>query len=231
MEQQHNSYSIPFSLFNIPGTEGFTGRQEELTKIKDALHSDDSRRIAILYGLGGIGKSQIAATYAKRNREHYSAIFWLNAQSEDSLTQSFAHIASQIHQQHTIIKGSSDPSSTTSTQDAVITVKSWLGLPRNRNWLLIFDNYDNISLSENSSVQTRTIDEYIPQLLQGCIIITTRSSNIMMGRRIKINKLDNIVESMDILSYTSERKDFANGRSLYLFEVIITKLLYRPRCY
>jgi len=45
---------------------------------------DGSRRIVVLYGLGGIGKIQFTVAYAKRHKDNYSAVFWLNIKDEDS---------------------------------------------------------------------------------------------------------------------------------------------------
>jgi hypothetical protein len=42
--------------------------------------------------IGGIGKTQLTVAYAKRHKDNYSAIFWLNIKDEeDSLKQSFAN--------------------------------------------------------------------------------------------------------------------------------------------
>lgn len=62
---------------------GFSGRQEELATVDAALTSDYS--IAVLHGLGGVGKSTIAREYAWRNRERYSVIWWLDAQNEEGI--------------------------------------------------------------------------------------------------------------------------------------------------
>ena len=54
-------------------------------EIQRSLSGDSSRRVAILHGLGGIGKTQLAVAYAKRYRDYYSAIFWLNIKDEISV--------------------------------------------------------------------------------------------------------------------------------------------------
>ena len=64
------------------------------------LNGDGSRRAVVLYGLGGIGKTQLSVAYAKRHKDNYSAIFWVNIKDEDSLKQSFARIAKQILREH-----------------------------------------------------------------------------------------------------------------------------------
>jgi hypothetical protein len=60
-------------------------REDELSKIHMTLKGDGSRRAVILHGLGGIGKTQLSIAYAKRHKDNYSVIFWLNIKDEDSL--------------------------------------------------------------------------------------------------------------------------------------------------
>lgn len=59
----------------------FSGRDEELAAVHAALAHDGA--IAVVHGLGGIGKSSVAREYGWRNREAYSVVWWLNAQTED----------------------------------------------------------------------------------------------------------------------------------------------------
>ena len=94
------TFSVSFSLSEVAETEYFCARQKELAEIHSKLSGDGSRRTVILYGLGGIGKTQLAIAYAKRHRADYSAVFWLNSKNEDSLKQSFARVARRILQEH-----------------------------------------------------------------------------------------------------------------------------------
>jgi hypothetical protein len=71
-------------------------RETELVEMHRQLGGDGSRQIVILYGLGEIGKTQLSIIYAKRHKDNYSAIFWLNIKDENSLKQSFAKVARQI---------------------------------------------------------------------------------------------------------------------------------------
>ena len=75
-------------------------REQELEEIHKAISGDGSRRTVVLHGLGGIGKTQLTVAYAKRHRDSYSAIFWLNIKDEDALKQSFANVARQILREH-----------------------------------------------------------------------------------------------------------------------------------
>src|SRR5271170_7738318 len=91
--RKFEDFSVSFSLSDVSETEHFVARETELMEIHRTLSGDGSRRIAVLHGLGGIGKTQLSVAYAKQYRDSYSAIFWLNIKDEDSLKQSFANSA------------------------------------------------------------------------------------------------------------------------------------------
>jgi isopentenyl phosphate kinase len=93
---KRKDFSVTFSLSDVSDVEYFVAREDKLSEIYKKLKSDRSRRAVILHGLGGIGKIQLSITYAKRYKDNYSAIFWLNIKDKDSLIQSFAKLAKQI---------------------------------------------------------------------------------------------------------------------------------------
>lgn len=64
---------------------GFSGREEELAALSAALATDGS--IAVIHGLGGVGKSSLAREFAWRNREQYAVAWWLNAETEDGIIE------------------------------------------------------------------------------------------------------------------------------------------------
>ncbi len=89
--------SVHFSLSEVPEVQEFVGRKKELTRIKEAFQGDGSqRKVVLLHGLGGIGKTQLAITSMKEHRDIYSATFWLNGKNEDTLKQSFAGMAKRL---------------------------------------------------------------------------------------------------------------------------------------
>lgn len=59
----------------------------------ELLYSHNNRTCVVLHGLGGIGKTQLAIEYIRRHKEKYTAIFWLNANDQDSLKLSFRDVA------------------------------------------------------------------------------------------------------------------------------------------
>ena len=53
------------TLNSVPRIEGFIGREEELKRLNELLNSE--RVVALVSGVGGIGKSSLALEYFRRN--------------------------------------------------------------------------------------------------------------------------------------------------------------------
>jgi hypothetical protein len=162
-----------------------------------ALSGDGFRQTAILYGLGGIGKTQLSIAYAKRHKDSYSAIFWLNIKDKDSLKQSFAKVARQILREHPSASRLSNVDTNKNLDEVVDAVKAWLSLPNNTRWLIIYDNYDNPKLPGNTDPAAVDIRKFLPESYQESIIITTRSSQVRFGHPIQIRKLWDTNENLD----------------------------------
>jgi len=183
----------------------FVGRQDELQNISTALVGDGSRHTAILHGLGGIGKTQLAVAYATQHKDNYSAILWLNIQDEASIKQSFAVAAKRILRHQPLAKYLSTVDLTGNLDDIVDAVLAWLSEPQNTRWLAIYDNYDNPRVPSNHDLNAVDIRRFLPDSYQGSVIITTRSSEVRQGRRVLVRKLESKQESVDILSNASRR--------------------------
>ncbi len=74
----------------------FSGRDDELAAVHAALSRDGA--IAVVHGLGGVGKSSVAREYGWRNRDTYSVIWWLNAQTEDRIIDGFVSLGAMFVQ-------------------------------------------------------------------------------------------------------------------------------------
>ncbi|PQE29295.1 hypothetical protein CJF30_00004368 [Rutstroemia sp. NJR-2017a BBW] len=203
---KREDFSVAFSLSNVSDVQHFVARKTELIKIHKALSGDGSRRAVVLHGLGGIGKTQLSIAYAKRHKDSYSAIFWLNIKDEDSLKQSFAKVAKQISREHLLAFRLSNVDTKENLDDVVDAVKAWLSLPHNTRWLMIYDNYDNPKLPGNTDPTTVDIRKFLPESYHGSIIITTRSSQVRNGYQIHIRKLGDVQDSLEILSNVSRRE-------------------------
>ncbi|KAI9775341.1 MAG: hypothetical protein M1839_001257 [Geoglossum umbratile] len=126
---KYKNFSILFSLSMISEIEHFVAREDELRDIHEALRGDGCRRTVVLHGLGGIGKTQLAIAYAKRHKDNYSAIFWLNIKDEDSLKQSFANVAKQILREYPSA-GWFSSVNMKNLDEVIDAVKAWQGLRR-----------------------------------------------------------------------------------------------------
>jgi hypothetical protein len=189
-------------------------REEELKEIHRRLRGDGTRRTVVLCGLGGIGKTQLTIAYAKRHKDSYSAIFWLNIKDEDSLKQSFAKAARQILREHPSASRLSSVDIKENLDEVVDAVKAWLSLPNNTRWLTIYDNYDNPKLAGNTDLMAVDIRKFLPESYQGSVIITTRSSQVKIGHPIQIGKLEDVHDSVKILSNASRREGLIDGKRL-----------------
>ncbi|RYP65604.1 hypothetical protein DL771_008212 [Monosporascus sp. 5C6A] len=193
------------------------GRDKAFKRLKGEIDkavkgSDGSRRVVLLHGLGGIGKTQLAIAYAKRNKGSHSAVFWLNIKDENSLKHSFSMVAKRILREHP--SASRLSSVDTENLDEVIdAVKAWLSLPNNTRWLLIYNNYDNPKLPSNKDPAALDIDDFLPESYQGSVVITTRSSQVKIGHPIRIRKIENVLDSIEILSNASNRQGLIHASS------------------
>ncbi|KAF3768241.1 hypothetical protein M406DRAFT_75494 [Cryphonectria parasitica EP155] len=167
---QHNDFSVAFSLFDVPETQYSVAREEELAEMHEKLMSDGSRRVVVLHGLGGIGKTQIAVMYAKRYRDEYSAIFWLNIKDEVSIQQSFTKVARQILRQHHNASRLSAIDLQQDHKEVTEAVKAWPCQPGNTRWLLIFDNFDNPRSACGNNDMGIDIHRFLPEAYQGPVI-------------------------------------------------------------
>ncbi|KAH8657178.1 hypothetical protein BGZ60DRAFT_532027 [Tricladium varicosporioides] len=204
-------FTVGLDLVSFPTATQFVAREKELSKMYELLYSYNSRSYVVLHGLGGIGKTQLAITYAKRHKEKYTAIFWLNANDEDSLKLSFRDIAQQVLRHHPSTSVLSNVDQDTDLDQVVRVVKAWLDFPQNTRWLMIYDNFDNPKTPGNPDGSAVDIRQFLPRSDHGSIIITTRSSQVGQGERIRVQKLPDVREGLEIVSNISGRRGIENN--------------------
>ncbi|KIN06814.1 hypothetical protein OIDMADRAFT_173997 [Oidiodendron maius Zn] len=203
-------FAVGLNLVSFPEATQFVAREQELLKMHELLQDYSSRSCVVLHGLGGIGKTQLAIVYAKRYKEKYTAIFWLNANNENSLKLSFQDIAQQVlrSQPSTSILSSVDQDK--DLDQVVSIVKAWLDFVRNTRWLMIYDNFDNPKTPGNPDNSVVDIRQFLSRADHGSIIITTRSSQVRQGTRLHIQKLLDIKEGLEIMSNMSGCRGIEN---------------------
>jgi len=157
----------------------FIGREDVLQLMSEVLlrsqtnlTSSDSGDVKIfaLCGLGGTGKTEIAAEFALRHKDKYDAIFWIRADEFTKLEHRFSQIAVQLE-----LETSSESTSHVVSRELV---KGWLSKPWkwskmgkhdlrrvDATWLIIFDNADD----------PQVLLDYWPIQSSGSILITSQS--------------------------------------------------------
>lgn len=160
----------------------------------------DRRKIYIIYGLGGIGKTQLAIAYARKHQKTYSAILWLNGNSNDTLLQSLATFGRYA--------GISDlPKSPTSTTPQARDVEAeakavlrWLALEGNRRWLIVIDNVDREYGPNIDDAQAYDVLSFLPPADHGYVLITSRLLSLgEVGKSTEILRLD-LEQALELLS-------------------------------
>lgn len=186
-----------------PRNHYFTGREEEVKEVHEALFLDNidavSQPVAVC-GLGGIGKTQIAIEYTHRYLAKYEFIFWIKADSEDSIISGYIGIAKLLDLS---VRNDSDLS------NIVSDVLNWFRI--HDKWLLVFDNADDISFVKN----------YLPPNPKGHILLTSRAQvfDEIYIKRVEIKEMS----SEEAKSFLLKRTDYVNlhqSKSKYYEEFI-----------
>jgi hypothetical protein len=158
---------IPYSR-----NERCVGRQAQLVELEAMLFSGkETTRIAIK-GEGGAGKSQLALELAYRIRQirQGCCIFWIDASNVDSLSQAYARIARQLD-----VAGWEDDQA-----DFQRLVHEHLDKKGAGEWLLVFDNADDIDLKvgREPTPWMASLISSLPQSQPGSIVFTTTNSGV-----------------------------------------------------
>lgn len=129
---------------------------------------------AALSGTGGVGKTQIAVEYAYRHyfdHSDYQCVFWINAESDDSVSDSVSEIAERLALPERLI----------SDERAKSALRVWF--ETNSSWLLIIDNVDAFE-------RVRWV---LQSAYRGAILVTTQRDNLDgygIGRVISVSPLE-----------------------------------------
>ena len=172
------------TLWNIPYQRNpyFTGREDVLSQLHRVLHVENAVALSHpqgISGLGGIGKTQTALEYAYRYRSDYSAVFWIRADSTAALISSLVELAGMLQL----------PERDEKDQEIIVqAVLRWLR--QHPDWLLIYDNANDLSLAE----------PFLPKAGPGHLLFTTRAYALGgLAQRLDIQKMEPEIGSLLLL--------------------------------
>ena len=181
-----------FPLINIPfrRNPNFTGRTQALQQIETHLQKKRSTiPVHIITGMGGMGKTQTAVTYAHQHLNDYDLIWWLRAETEETLTASYFELVQALNLR---IKTGAEQ------QVYVNLVNHWLKQTKH-TWLLIFDNAET----------PNRLPTLIPRHGSGAILVTSRNPAWQhLGRVTPLNPLSP-TEAQDLLLNSTSQTDTA----------------------
>ena len=121
-------------IWNVPARNpGFTGRDGLLVAIRERLLAGDQDQAVAqaLYGMGGVGKTQLAAEYAHHFAGSYDLVWWVDSEQGRLIGDQFAVLGLQLECIH--------PGAETRTVHAAVLGE----LRAQGGWLLVFDNAGN----------------------------------------------------------------------------------------
>jgi hypothetical protein len=145
------------------------------------------RKVAVVHGLGGIGKTQLAVEFARKHHHRFSAVFWLDGSSEASLKQSFVDIVQKLPRSELTAEGAAQLSdATVEANVAVRECQRWLSISSNAHWLLLIDNVDRDHYDQDDP-QAYNVQAYFPHADHGSVLITTRLASLQrLGVGVKV---------------------------------------------
>jgi tetratricopeptide (TPR) repeat protein len=148
-----------------PRNRDFVGRDDMIGQLHATLLSAESPAPMWLNGLGGIGKSSLAAEYAHRCGGDYAGVWWARAENRTMLIDSLAELARALDDR----LGSTFLPRITEPPDLEKLAQTGLAklAARRKPWLLIYDNV----------VRPAAIEGLIPPGGAARLIITTRYSD------------------------------------------------------
>lgn len=150
----------------------FVGRTELMETIRAELVRERATALThtatqTVSGLGGIGKTSLAAEYAYRFAAEYDVVWWVRSEDPTTLASDYAALLRALTGQDSEDR-----------QVAVNRVREWLA--GHDGWLLVFDNAEEMD----------DVTPYIPGL-RGHVIVTSRNADwSRLGAVVDVPPLD-----------------------------------------
>src|SRR5277367_3912511 len=167
-------------FYNVPKLQAphFVARKALFTRLKTFLECrtiTSSTLVAILVGMGGAGKTQLALSYCWHTKESgkLRGIFWVDASSRNAVYRSMETIANWMIPGRVL----DNPDATIAAVRDVL--ESWSDA-----WLMVFDNMDRPS-------EFPDIQNFFPHSRHGSILVTSRyTSSEELGPPIELDCME-----------------------------------------
>jgi tetratricopeptide (TPR) repeat protein len=184
MPKRH--FIVPFDQ-----NERFTGRKSELDELEKMLFTGARTTQVAVFGLGGVGKTSLTIELVYRIKKQYEdcSIFWIPATNFESLQQAHLNICQKLQL----------PGWDNHCEDPKRLLQSYLSQASAGQWLLVFDDADDINLwtkSQGSDPGSARLMDRIPKSPDGRILFTTRDRKVAYDL---VQREKNIVEVPELI--------------------------------
>ncbi|KAL4781260.1 hypothetical protein BJX76DRAFT_360039, partial [Aspergillus varians] len=211
--------NIPFSR-----NQGFIGRGEQLDKLEALLFSPGCQRKVAITGLGGVGKTQVALEFAYRiqHTRPECSIYWIPATNLEILQQTYLQIAKRL----------ALPGVDEEQADAGKLLKDYLCDSKAGQWLLIFDNADDMSMwfgETHASPEPCGQSNHVPWSTTGSVLFTSRfkrvASKLAKQNVIEIPEMDETRATELLFERLTDKSILDQTKEVVL---LLKELVYLP---
>ncbi|WP_280525900.1 tetratricopeptide repeat protein [Actinoplanes teichomyceticus] len=151
---------VPDGLINVAAPGVFVGRTAQLAQLDAVLERPGTVVVQAVHGLGGVGKSALAAEWARRHRDRYRPVWWIEADTPAGIDAGLAAFATAL--QPVVAAGLSLE---------VLRERAVQWLASHVGWLLVLDNVDD----------PRDVAAVVRRLGVGRVLVTSRRSTGWAG--------------------------------------------------
>jgi hypothetical protein len=183
-------------LKGVPAIDHFVQRVSDMQKLEEYFFPQQPhltrRKTFVVHGLGGIGKTQLCIEFVRRYQEKYSAVFWLDGSSKDTLQRSFIDVVTRLPAAEVPLALVQAAEQASPDQLSIVRgVLDWLSLPSNQRWLLVIDNVDRDHTTKVKDPLAYDFKQYLPAADHGNMLVTSRLSTLMAPRNsLRLTEVD-----------------------------------------
>ena len=191
-----DKHIVPFNLKGVPAIDHFVQRVSDMQRLEEYFFSQQThltrRKMFVVHGLGGIGKTQLCVESVRRHHEKFSAVFWLDGSSEDALQRSFIDVVARLPADEVPLGLVRAAEQASPDQRSIVRgVLDWLSLASNRRWLLVVDNVDRDHTTKEKDPQAYDLKQYLPAVDHGNMLVTSRLSTLTAPRNsLRLTRVD-----------------------------------------
>lgn len=196
----------------------FVGRSSELRQMSEMLCPGKGQKSIVLWGLPGIGKTQLVIQYLEDHGKEYTSKLWVSmtelreadGNAPNMALETFSEIAAQVKRDESQPVENAYSPRFVKSDAGLFFVRNWLRSEQNTSWILILDGVDDFDVTD--------MRKYIPKCSHGTIIVTSTKANapkILGMEGIEVGPLDSRSGSQVILRKLRKSDDYESGKCSY----------------